>query len=255
MKVVIISRKRPAIACKTSLRLFPDALVSISEEDVEDYANAGVKESQMLVHPNEMKGVTKKRNWVLRNIEDETCVTVDDDLKGLICFTGKFGRHIKDPEDINQILLNSETIAKGIRTPMFSFSNVGTDIRKYIPHKPFHVVGYPTGVHGMIGRNLWYDEKLTSHEDVDMGLQVVRKYRIIWIDLRFSFFQQVSTGMMAGGRAGTYAKKDEVEGERYLKRKWGAHYKFSKWQKGTTKSVIVVQREQTGLILPHQTKA
>jgi hypothetical protein len=95
MEVVIISRKRAWLIMERSGKVLPSAKISIAEDEVAKYAEAGVARSRMLIHPNDILGPAKKRNWVLRNVQDETCVIVDDDLYSINSLVGETTRRAR----------------------------------------------------------------------------------------------------------------------------------------------------------------
>lgn len=243
IKYVIVSRKRPYLCQRASYQLFPQAVVSVAEEEAGQYIEAGIDKKRLLVHPDDVVGIAKKRNWVLRNVKEETVVMVDDDCVAIICMVGQHYRRIREPEAIHQIMLNSEAAARAIGTVAF-FLNSMWDIRKARPHDPFGFVGYPSGIMGIIGRTVWFDDNQLIHDDVDFALEVIRKYRVVWIDKRFGYMQKVSTTVMAGGCQGLISEKRDRLERRYLKAKWGKYYKMEAWSTTGVKSTIYVERKQ-----------
>lgn len=249
MEIVIISRRRPKICAEATARIMKSALVSIAEEEVDDYVSAGIERKRMLIHPNDVVGVCKKRNWVLRNVKDEVCVQFDDDFLGLMCYVGERPRTITDEESILQVLRNTEQGAREVGTVLFGFYCIGHNLRNYVPSYPFRFVGYPAGTQGMIGREVFYDENNMLHDDVDIALQVIKKFRVVWIDTRFGDISAAGTGQMKGGRQGIMTQKKDKEEREYLKIKWGKYYKMGKWGLAGIKSSIVVERKQKLLII------
>lgn len=250
MQIVIVTRKRANIIMNASMKIFPDALVSMAESEVMDYVKAGVPRKQILAHPDDVLGICRKNNWLLKKVEDECCVLVDDDCLGFACLVGERRRFIREPEAIRAIIENAEHCARAIGTGLFMFSELGTDVRKYIPFKPFVFVGYPSGLAGIIGREIWYDENLMSIDDIDIALTAIKKYRVIWKDNRFAFIDKSPTGFMAGGTQGLRTSRQEKEERQYLKEKWGKYYTMGEWRIGGVKSTITVHRQQSLLLTP-----
>jgi glycosyltransferase involved in cell wall biosynthesis len=249
LKVVIISRKRSESITKNTFALVPSSMVSVAEEEAEAYEKAGIPKAQLLVHPNDVLGTSTKRNWVLKNVADEVCVIMDDDFSHMVCLVGRHYRIIKDEAEILAMLRNAEHGARVIGTPLFCFNNVN-DIRKYHPLDPFCFIGYPQGIHGIIGRTVWYDEHQRVHNDVDYALQVIKKYRVIFMDKRFGVVQRSTTTKMVGGNQGLMSRNRSVDERKYLKSKWGKYYIMSSWQNEGVKSTVSVQRRQSNLITP-----
>lgn len=248
MEIVIVSRKRSHICFKTSFKLFPDAKVSVAEEEAEDYYLAGIPREHLLVHPNDVVGISKKRNWVLKNVKDETCVMVDDDCELIMALVGERPRRIRDPHAIRQILENLESCAKAVGAHMFAM-NQAWDIRKYNQFKPFSFVGYPAGLVGIIGREVWYDENQRVHDDVDFAMQQVAKYRIVWIDDRFGYVQRIQTTKMSGGCQGLNTEAVDRKERMYLKKKWGIYYVMGEWAKQGVSSHINIVRQQSDIFI------
>jgi glycosyltransferase involved in cell wall biosynthesis len=250
MKVVVPSRRRASIIGKATMKMLPSATVSIAEEEVGSYERGGVKREQMLVHPNEIFGISKTRNWILKNMEDETVVFVDDDIAIFISMVGENYRRITTEPEIMQILENGEACAKDIGTTLFCFSGTN-DIRKYKSFEPFSLVGHPSGVFGVIGREFWFDEEQLVHDDMDFSFQVLEKKRIIWIDNRFGTRQLAQTTKLGGGCQSFLTESLDVKERRYLKRKWGKYYELTLWKTtSVTMSHMKVERRQRNLITP-----
>jgi hypothetical protein len=253
MKIVIISRKRPALLMGCSMKLFPHATVSIGEDEVDAYARAGVPRKQMLIHPADIVGLSKKRNWVMKNVPDETVVQVDDDGRCVKAMVGQFARPITDETTITMFLKNLEQGAKEIGTVYFGFNNYLGDIRKYKKDAPFSFVNYSNGIVGTIGRSVWYDENIPSHTDVDLVLQCLQKFRVVWIDMRLSFVPAARTSYMYGGKQDFLNAQREKECQRYLKKKWGKFYSPGTFKaSGFVRSGINVSRRMSELWTPEK---
>lgn len=248
MEIVIVSRKRPHICADTTNKLFPTAKVSVAEEEARDYYLAGIDKSRLLLHPNDIVGISKKRNWVLRNVKDETCVMVDDDCEFFMALVGEKPRRIREPEAILAILKNSEACAKALGLGMFGF-NQAWDIRKFCQFKPFSFVGYAPGIVGIIGRDIWYDENQMVHDDVDYAMQQIMKHRVVWIDDRFGYVSRIQTTKMSGGCQGLNSAAADRKECMYLKKKWGPYYEMGEWGKQGVKSLMRVKRTQDDIRL------
>jgi hypothetical protein len=247
MKVVIATHMRPKICRDYSATLIPSALISVAQGQVKDYVDAGNNKSKMLIHPDDMIGLCKKRNWILRNVTDEVVVMIDDDIANVRSLVGERPRVIKDEASILRIFNNSCEIAKVVGAHLFGY-NQSWDIKKYAPFVPFSFIGYPAGVHGIIGREVWYDENNMLHDDVDYALQQIEKYRVVWLDKRFGFCCPVQTTRMPG-RGQSYNSEQRDRQERaYLKQKWGPYYQMGEWKYSGVSSHIAVERRQQNIL-------
>ena len=249
MRVVIISKGRAAVCAEASYKLLPHATVSVGSEEAEEYIKAGIPEENLLIHPPDIVGISKKRNWVLKNVEDEVCVQIDDDCVGFACLVGERTRKITEEAAIMQMFENSEVIAREIGTGYFGYHTVGTDLRKYHPPEPFRFIGFSAATHGFIGREFWCDENLKVFEAVDMALQAIRRWRVVWLDYRFAFLSYVKMGYIYGGvQIFKTAQRDKWERD-YIKKKWGKYYVMRRWKIGEAKSHLNVQRRQPDVVV------
>lgn len=253
MKVVVMSRRRPNVCAKGSHKIFPSALVSIGEDDVDSYKKAGIPGKNLLIHPKEVVGICPSRNWILDNIEEETLVIVDDDCKGIACIVGERdvpARMIKEEKSIMMIFETLEQGAKEIGTGYFGIGRIGLDDRKFSPFNSFQFVGYSNSVHGIIGREFRFDEDNMVNDDIDFCLRMIRRYRVIFLDNRYSYVPMASTRRMAGGATSFLTKKRDKMERMKVKKRWGKYYQLGKWKFGEVTSRICVERKQKGLITP-----
>jgi glycosyltransferase involved in cell wall biosynthesis len=249
VRVVIISRGRAKVCAEASSALFPSATVSVGEEEADEYVKAGIPKKNLLIHPPDVVGISKKRNWVLRNVDDECVVMLDDDCTGFACLVGQRTRKIKDEGAILQIFKNSEMACREIGTGYFGYNTVGTDLRKYDPCEPFRFIGFSAATHGIIGREVWYDEQFLVFEAVDYALSCIRRWRVIWLDYRFEFLSYVKMGYIYGGvQLFKTAARDRLEREQ-IKKKWGKYYSLKRWKSGEAISHLRVERKQLDVVV------
>jgi hypothetical protein len=107
----------------TTHKLLPNADVCVPKSQVEDYLRV-VSRDRLLVHPDEVKGLTPKLNWILgvwaacahRTFEADALVFVDDDIASVQrCFVepGEEGT-IRDPHLIETIITNTAVLARDV---------------------------------------------------------------------------------------------------------------------------------------------
>jgi hypothetical protein len=65
MKIVIPSKGRASVIQCKALRLFPNAVVRVGEDEVEPY---GKVSSNLLVHPANVLGIGPLRQWLMDQI-------------------------------------------------------------------------------------------------------------------------------------------------------------------------------------------
>ena len=76
MIVAIPSKGRPAGV--KSAKVIPSASVFVPDHEVADYRACGVSNVEGV--PDNIKGITPTRNWILDNTDDSRVVFIDDDV-------------------------------------------------------------------------------------------------------------------------------------------------------------------------------
>ena len=181
--MLILSRGRSQAI--TTTEIMPEWVEVLVPESEEALYRAAVK-NPILTIPDNVIGLGRVRNWVLRNFEDRTIVMLDDDIIRLYCLTARRARPITDPEEITQVIINTAVMADDAGLHCFGFSQ--TDIRKYNGCEPFKLTGWVGGVIGVIGRQYTFrDDKYKV--DIDFCLKNMLVDRILWIDDRYCFYQ------------------------------------------------------------------
>jgi hypothetical protein len=246
VRVIIPSRKR-LVECKHALTLFPGALVVVREDEYPIYHKGLPADVEILAHPTEVSGIGPLKHWIMANVDDETLVFVDDDVRYMKVVAGFItqSRVIRDPKAVAQVLANAEHIAREIGAPVFGFDQTGGDVRKFRPQDPFGFSGWVGAVVGVIGRDVQYDTRLKIRADIDFCLSAQLHKRIIFIDRRFSFihFQRFTH---PGGNSHLRSSERSQADMDLLKQKWGKWVTF-KEAKTTLRIVVNVKRRQQGL--------
>lgn len=243
-RIVVPSRRRPHLMAGV-LRILPTAYVSIAEEEVEAYTEAGLDENRLMVHSNSVNTLAKKRNWIFDNTPEECCIQADDDLIAVVCRIGKKPRRFKDPGAVLQVVENSVRVAKEMGVPAFCWSRT-INIRQgqFKECDPITLNPFLSNVWGQIGRKYRCDVHIQTRPDVDVSLQMMQRDRIFLMDERFYFdcgviFQQ------AGGNQGIRTAEKDEEDRQYIKQKWGQYIIFGKKNVvGSHKLSIKVPRKQ-----------
>ena len=228
MKVQVVIPSQGRYQCAVTTRLFVDPFLCVGEDEANRYreANPGVK---ILQHSADLLGMGKKRQWILDNVDSEIIFMCDDDVTGLWCIVGSRARPIEGPDAIMAILKNSAIIAKGLGTSLFGFGHT-VDTRHFQSFRPFTFSGYINGfAFGVVGRDIRFDPKLDTKQDIDFSLQVLLKKRVLWKDNRFAF-KNSGWFRRTGGMADIRTAASDEKNIEYLKKKWGdaveiQHYK------------------------------
>jgi len=225
--------------------LFPDALVVVHQNEVNDYQILGAK---LLAHPAEVQGIAPLKNWILDHVEDEVVFIVDDDISMLKAMAGRATASavIRDPVAIQQIVENTAQGARVLGAPVFGFNQNGGDVRKFRNQDPFAFSGWVGGAMGIIGRALRFDDNLKLRADIDFCLQAQFQQRCIFSDLRFSFVEQRFNN--TGGNAHMRSAERNQREIAYLQQKWGKWISIVEG-KGTVMIKVHVKRRQDLVIV------
>lgn len=232
MRIIIPSRRRPQNVARMNA-LFPRALWCVDRQDFRDYK---LHKNQALIHPDDVLGPAKKKQWVLDHVDDEVVFLVDDDIKFLFCNVGLVGRRITEPESIQRILDNTLELARGFQTPLFGYAK-HADVRKYNPSKPFNLATWVSTAMGIVGRPVRFTDRMVARADVDLSLRVLEKFRIVLSDERFAFASDRFTN--TGGAATVRTQASDRSDLLYLKREWGPYVSFKETQRGITPTIHV----------------
>jgi hypothetical protein len=215
--------------------LVKDALLCCPESEVALYSAAHPKLTIVPV-PDEICGLSKLRNWVLKKFDDECVIMLDDDIIACVIITHANSYRTTDCVAVDAILSQAAVCCKDAGARVFGF-NQAWDVRKYNGNKPFMLSSWVGGVIGIVGRGLWFDEKNMLRVDIDYCLQSILRDRIIWKDNRYSFCQARFSNK--GGNS-LYRTKERDKSEMdYIKAKWGRYLKIRDTKVGITLSVSV----------------
>lgn len=236
IRILILSRSRSeSISTHKVLPEYIEILVPTSEEAL--YRQK--VRNPILTIPDEIKGLGKVRNWVLKHFKEETIIMVDDDIRNCYCLTHEFTRKITDGNEVVQILINTAVMAKDIGARVFGFAQ--TDIRKYNGCDPFNLNTWIGGVIGVIGRK--YDFRNDKFKvDVDYCLQNLLVERIVFQNTMYTFPQMRDNNK--GGNSAFRTEDDYNKSVQSLSDKWGDSIKI-KWHNSQIKISLNVPRRQS----------
>ena len=235
MKIVIPSKGRAAVLPQKALRLFPDALVCVGDDEVDAY---GKVTSNLLIHPASVVGIGPLRQWVLDNVADPCVVMVDDDVTHVYSQVGFHKKRIEDADTARAIVERTAILAQDAGVRVFGFQQAARPL-SYANFRPFSLDTWVGGLVGIIGRELRYDPSLLLRADIDFCLQSLVRDRFVMVDGRYSFIHTRFAG--SGGNATNRSAARHAQEIAYLKRKWGKYLDVVQ-AKGTTRIVLRVVR-------------
>ncbi|MCY3024599.1 MAG: hypothetical protein NTW87_36960, partial [Planctomycetota bacterium] len=231
----IPSKGRAQTLQEKALRLFPDALVCVGDDETDTYRKVS---ANLLVHPASVVGIGPLRQWVLDNVSDPCVVMVDDDVTHVYSQVGFHKRRIEDADTARAIVERLAILAQDAGARVFGFQQAARPLT-YANFRPFSLNTWVGGVVGIIGRELRYDTSLLLRADIDFCLQSLMRDRFVLVDGRYSFIHTRFAG--SGGNAKQRSAERHAREIAYLKRKWGPYLEEVQ-AKGTTRLVVKVQR-------------
>jgi hypothetical protein len=175
MILAIPSKGRPAGV--KSQAVLPCAQVFIPQNEINDYARAGVK--NLVAVPERIKGITATRNWILDNVKDRRVVMIDDDVL-MQGWTRLFSHHAKQHRLREKDWLREcERLFEVTEQLRYRIWGVATQaaLRSIYPFKPFLFRSYVTASFmGIIndGRTR-FDERFPVKEDYELALRCIKQ--------------------------------------------------------------------------------
>lgn len=226
----------------TSHKLFPSATLVVPESQVPEYAAAGVVDAlggRVVAIPDDVRGISRVRNWILRRFDETAIVMADDDIKSCISLVA-LRRKCLLQDEILAMIENTAYCAAGAGAGIFGWHQ-RPDPRLLARNNPIAFTHWVGGVIGVVGREARWDELLTCKCDIDACLTEFLERRIVWQDSRFCFEQERDTNM--GGNS-LFRSEERIKAEgRYLKSKWKAHIRFEQY-KSQDRVSISIDRKQ-----------
>lgn len=208
------------------LTLLPDAHICVDQREVDDY-RAVVPERQLIAHPP-TTNLSQVRNWIIKHVECDCLVQIDDDLKRVLTTDGFASRPTRDPDEIMQILVNAANICDDAGIGVFAFSRRKDPAILRQDEQPFRFVGPAGCTFGMLGpaRHRLFDERFIGRDDFDWTLRTLIEDRILFMDTRF-YFDHGPIFSGRGGNVGLVDKQGFHRSTRLLKQLYGRCVEFS----------------------------
>lgn len=200
----------------TTHHLFLDSTIVCPESEVHLYEE---HHNKVIGVPDDVKGITKTRNWILNNIEDEWHIQVDDDALSFHMFEGGKMRKFIDPQKIHEIIDNQFQLCEdwGLKAWGFSLAADYKFYREYTPFSTQGVIG--ANIIGIIKNELRFDERLKVKEDYDYSMQHIAKYKGVLRCMKYGIDVVHLTN--EGGCVAYRTKDTEMEAYNVLVQKWG----------------------------------
>jgi hypothetical protein len=215
-KICIPSKGRAGLI--TSNKIFKSAILYVPLNEVNQYK---IYKNEIVGIPNEIKGITATRNWILKN-NDCNVFFLDDDLQ-------YFGYIERSVDKYKVIRLNDENIlinelaklfevTEQVNSKIFGLFTVGNNLTNY-SYNPFLFNGVCLGsCMGMINDGTYYfDETFEVKEDYELTLRHLTE-RGITVRSNILFMQHEHTQLIGGCRDSKRIEKEKTALKELIKK-------------------------------------
>lgn len=192
--------------------------VYVPESEVAEYALA-YKGLVIVGVPDEIKGITPTRNYILEQETDKHIVQIDDDVEYFFRFEGVKTYKIFDRGRIKLLFENMFVMAEDLGTNLWGLQ-LATDPKFYREYSPFSFGSIVVAnLFGMINDGQRFDERFIVKEDYDYSLQSLYKHRRILKNQKYGV--KVKHLFNSGGVVSYRSKETEENAYKLLLKKWG----------------------------------
>lgn len=216
IKVVIPSMGRAdRVLTKSAIK---NAILCVPESEEEAYRlnNPGM---EILTHPDSLKGLTLKRQFIIDHFENS--FQIDDDIKSIDRLYVESGEPTKlDADEAYDVIQYIGNCAKLAGCFLFGISKEVNPLA-YDEMHPIHLSGILNGDIGILGGSkLYFHELAKVSEDYWISAYNAYLYRYCWIDKRFAA-KGVATFGNTGGCANIRTMEQEKQDTLFLRKMFG----------------------------------
>lgn len=159
-------------------KLLTSAVLFVPEAEEEDYRRHS--KCEVVGIPNEVKGITKTRNWILENTDERRVVMIDDDLKNQ-GWTKLYEQNGKQKKlKATEWLFEFERLFDVVEDLDWKIWGVKTEaaLRSVYPYKPILFRSYITAsCMGIINDGSYlFDESFPVKEDYEICLRHIEEF-------------------------------------------------------------------------------
>lgn len=218
LKIVIPSHKRWDRVI--SKKLFPSPIICVAESQAEKYRLFN-PECEIVTHPDDVRGLIPKRNWMAKHFGD--LFMVDDDVCEFkkLCNVAGEKAAIKDPKIIQQKVEELHELATMLDVHLWGYTQKNTPVQyneqEYLSMR-VAVTGCSYGVR--YNENIWWNEELKLKEDFWINCYVKFKERRFLSDCRYTFVQR-DTFVNSGGLSEIRNHEEEKRSILFLRKNFG----------------------------------
>jgi len=173
MLIAVPSKGRAGSVIATQKRL-PNCTIFVPGVEFDAYEKSGNK--NLVPVPDNILGITKTRNWILKNTNEKWVVFIDDDVvaAGFIELNDRNAKPIKLNEGV--FLKEFYKLFELTEDMGYRIWGIATDgaPRSVYPYKPFIFQTYVTAsCMGIVNNNMFFNENFPVKEDYEMCLRCI----------------------------------------------------------------------------------
>ena len=216
IEIIIPSHKRAGRI--PTLKAIDNAKLCVPNEQKQEYVDKH-PDTEIIAHPDDIKGLTAKRQWIYEN--HPNVFMVDDDIKNFMRLYTEKGEDAKmSSSEAYELVQWIGNVAKIMGCYLFGL-NKNPSPNQYMEYKPLKRSGYVGGTIGMLeGSKLYYDTDMQVVEDYQICALNAYYHRHSFIDTRFSVVGTDTFGNL-GGCSSYRTKEIEKADTLMLRKKYG----------------------------------
>jgi hypothetical protein len=207
-EIAIPSKGRAGLI--TSQNIFKSGVLYVPESELMQYS---IYKNKIVQIPNEVKGITQTRNWILKHNENKNVFFLDDDLQ--------YGGYIERKETKYKVIrVEDESVYIGeieklfevsyqVGSKIFGFFTVGNNLTNY-SYSPFLFNGVCLGsCMGVINDgSYFFDESFEVKEDYELTLRHLKE-KGLTVRSNILFMQHEHTQTKGGCRDSNRIEKEK----------------------------------------------
>jgi hypothetical protein len=215
-EIAIPSKGRAGLI--TSQNIFKSGVLYVPESELMQYS---IYKNKIVQIPNEVKGITQTRNWILKHNENKNVFFLDDDLQ--------YGGYIERKETKYKVIrVEDESVYIGeieklfevsyqVGSKIFGFFTVGNNLTNY-SYSPFLFNGVCLGsCMGIINDgSYFFDESFEVKEDYELTLRHLKE-KGLTVRSNILFMQHEHTQTKGGCRDSNRIEKEKKAIKKLIK--------------------------------------
>ena len=158
----------------TTQNVVASGIFFVPESEMDDYNRSGVK--AVIPVPNDIRGITRTRNWILKNQNDKRVVFLDDDCQriGWAEMLDENVQHHHLPESVVLVEFTKLfEITEALHYRIWGASTISAS-RAVYPQKPFLFRTYVVAsCMGVVNTGIRFDESYQVKEDYELCLRCI----------------------------------------------------------------------------------